>query len=173
MCPLPTAAKRWIKAFSGKLVANGPFLVLWSTNAAASLEKAGNSNYFLTLNWFLASLSLTSNALGSLTLHHTAAELPFSVSNTFSEDISYGDILQLDTATSLESGTVSALFWGSPAPKGSNFPPDNLERLRLTPQHPGAAALPPSSLWEAPPSLTPPALVGQGICSLLCSSLLS
>lgn len=60
-----------------------------------------------------------------------------------------------------KSSTVTAPFWGSPAPKGSKFPPDDWGRLRLTPQHPGVAVLP-----RAPPSRTPSSLCGpqQRLC---------
>lgn len=50
-------------------------------------------------NDFFASLLLASHALGSLALYRAAAEPPFSVSDTSNEDISYGNILQLDTHT--------------------------------------------------------------------------
>lgn len=59
------------------------------------------------------------------------------------------------------------LLGESPAPGGSNFPPDDSERLRLTPQHPGK---PPTG---KPPHHPPPSPGGQGGCSSLCSSLLS
>lgn len=87
MCSLPTTAERWIKAFSGKVVANGPFPVPWSTKAAPSLQKVGNGNCFLLENDF----QLSYHSLPVLWVPS-----PFSISNTFSEDISYAGTTQLD-----------------------------------------------------------------------------
>lgn len=51
-----------------------------------------------------------------------------------------GDILQLDTAPHQEWHRFCSLL--PPAPNSSNFPPDNLGRLRLTPQHLGHSTAP-------------------------------
>ena len=97
------------------------------------------------------------------------------VSDTFSKDISYGDVLQLDTAHPHppQEWHRFCSFLGVTCTKRQQFSTRRFGKAEAHPTASGATALPPSSLWEAPPSPTPPASAEQGSCSSLCSSLLS
>lgn len=92
---------------------------------------------------------------------------PFSVSDSFSEDIGYRGTSPSGYSPPLMTSTIPAPSWGSPVSKGSNFPPDSSERLKLTPQHAGPRHCP-RAPGGTPP--VPPASAGQGSCSSLCSS---
>lgn len=115
-------------SFLGKLVAYGLILVLWSTNTASSLEKAGNGRLFLTL----ASSSLASHASGSLTFPISTAK-------------SYGDISNWMQPSLFKSSTISAPPWGGDLhPKAAAFP-----------QGIGEGSGSPTAPVGSPPSLSP------------------
>lgn len=109
----------WIKAFWGKLAANGCSPELCSTVPGDSREW----QLLSALKCFLASLSLISHASGSLALPCAVAEPPFSISSTFSEYIGYGGILQMDPAPRTpRAAPLLLLFGGHLRQKAVIFP---------------------------------------------------
>lgn len=136
-----------LSALSGKLVASGPFPMQppcpWESR-----------NYFPILKWFLASLSLVAHALGSCTLLCAAAEPPFSVSASFSEDTGYGGHLHLDTAPPQDWHHFCS-FLGVTCVKRQQFSTRQLGKAEAHPAARRATALALSSLGDLPstPSL--------------------
>lgn len=88
-----------------------------------------------------------------LTLHHPAADLPFSISDTSSKDITGHP----PAGYSPPPRVAPFLLPFATCTNSSKFPPDNLGRLWLTPEHPGPRCCPQA------PSGKPPAR--QGSCS--------
>lgn len=108
-----------------------------------SLEKAGNDDYFSNPKMIFGFLIIRFPWFS-----HTAADLPFSISDTFSKDTDCGDILQLDSVPPPRVAPFLLPF-GATCTKQQQFSARRFGKAEALPAASGAMELPPGSLWEA------------------------